>query len=140
MRALALLPLVLAPACTLISVDSGTEPPRLESSGLIDGHLAFGVPENDDVLRLDLFDGTSPGAVAELEIWKLLRLEVGLAGATVGLGPLDIGIGVLAYDPEVTRGTAERHAEEAAARRARQEAEAAEADVSEPEWEPEHDR
>ena len=34
-------------------------------------------------------------------VWKLFRLEVGLAGVAVGIGPLDIGLGVLFYEPRL---------------------------------------
>ena len=93
-----LLPLIAS--CTLVRVGSEDGPARLEAGGVVDGHLAFGIPEEDDFLNVELFDGRSEGSVAELSLWKLLRLEVGLAGASVGVGPLDVGLGVLAYEPE----------------------------------------
>ena len=49
--------------CTLVHVDTDDAPPRVESGGLIDGHLALGVREDDELLRVDLFDGRSPGAL-----------------------------------------------------------------------------
>ncbi|MEM7306441.1 MAG: hypothetical protein AAF682_07220 [Planctomycetota bacterium] len=92
---------LLAPSCTLISLESEDSPPGLEADGLIEGHLAFGIRDEDQFLRLDLFDGSSPGAVGELTLWKLFRLELGLAGAAIGLGPIDLALGTLAYDPEL---------------------------------------
>lgn len=93
----------LAGACTIVRVDSKGDPARIESRGLIDGHAAVGIPAEGHLLHLDLFDGTSDGAIAELVVWKLFRLEVGVAGASVGVGPFSLGLGVLFYDAEVPR-------------------------------------
>ena len=146
---LPVLPFVVS-SCTIVAVDSDLDPPRVESEGLINSHLAVGVPQNDDLLKVDLFDGTSPSALAEVEIWKLLRVEVGLAGASVGVGPFELGIGVLGYDPALTRtsGSKENREVPPATTEAGpdveggQTAETAEEpfDESGLEWEPEHDR
>ena len=93
--------LVLSSACNLMRVDSRNDPPRIQSRGLIEAHAAIGIPSEEHLFHLDLFDGRSSGAVAELVIWKLLRLEIGLAGASIGIGPFHLGLGVLAYSPEV---------------------------------------
>ncbi len=90
-----------AVSCNVVQVDSDSHPPRLESRGIIDGHLALGVSEEDHLLHLSLFDGSSSGAIGELVIWKLFRLELGVAGASIGLGPLHAGLGTLFYEPEV---------------------------------------
>ncbi len=92
---------VVSPACHVVGVDSAGSPPRIESRGIVDGHLAVGIPREDHLFHLDLFDGTSDGAIGELVVWKLLRIEVGLAGVSLGLGPLHAGMGVLLYEPEV---------------------------------------
>ena len=53
-------------------------------------------------------------------IWKLARLEVGLAGVAIGLGPVDLAIGCLFYEPCMPRfmdfdeDEPERHVEEEA--------------------------
>lgn len=96
---LSLLLIPLTQGCTLIAIDSADGPPGVRSDGLIDGHVAFGIRDDDKVLHLDLFDGTSPGAIGELTLWKLARVEVGLAGAAIGLGPVDLALGCLFYDP-----------------------------------------
>jgi hypothetical protein len=88
-------------ACHVVHVGSEQGPPRIESKGLIDGHVAVGVPAEDHVLHADLSDGSSPGTIGEITVWKLFRLEVGLAGLSIGLGPLQAGLGVLFYSPEV---------------------------------------
>lgn len=103
LRSLAVPVLVaLAPACTLVRVGAADDdgPARLELDGLVDGHLAVGISDETDLVDLDLLSGRSDGALAELTVWKLLRLELGLAGATVAVGPLELGLGVLAYHPE----------------------------------------
>ena len=104
LRALGLaLSLVLTPACTLVAIDSQSGPPGVRADGLIEGHVAFGIRDEDQVLHLDLFDGSSDGAIGELVLWKLARLEVGLAGVALGLGPVDLAIGTLFYDPRMPR-------------------------------------
>jgi len=101
-RALATLLLALvASGCSILSVDSGTAPPRVEIDGIVDGHVALGISDESHLVHFDIFDGTSPGALLELVIWKLFRVEVGFAGASLTVGPIHVGLGVLAYDPWV---------------------------------------
>ena len=100
----ALAALVLAAAsssCTLVELDSREHPSGFEISGVVDGHVAFGFNDERTPLRLELFDGRSSGALAELVVWKLFRLEIGLAGLDIGIGPLDAGLGVLFYEPSL---------------------------------------
>lgn len=92
---------VLASSCTLISVDSQEGPPGAHADGLIDGHAVFGWRAEKGLLRAELLDGTSSGALFEISVWKLLRLEAGLAGVCVGIGPFDVGIGTLFFSPVV---------------------------------------
>lgn len=96
---------LLASSCTVLRVDSGSEPPRVQSRGLIDGHVAFGMRDEDELLRLRALDGSSPGSILEVSLWKLFRLEVGLLGAGLGVGPVDAALGVAFYEPRVPRMT-----------------------------------
>lgn len=95
-------PLVLS-ACTLVTVNSESSPPHVKVRGLIDGHLAFGIRDEDQIIHADLFDGASPGAIGALSLWKLLRVEIGVVGAAVGVGPIDVALGVIAYNPRIPR-------------------------------------
>lgn len=88
-------------SCAILAVDSGSRPPRLQSEGIVDGHVAFGVRDERHAFHAKLFDGSSSGSIAEIVIWKLFRAELGLAGASLGIGPIDLGLGVLFYDPEI---------------------------------------
>jgi hypothetical protein len=97
------LPIVLCPACTLVAIDSQSGPPGIRADGLIEGHVAFGIRDEHQLLHVDLFDGTSCGAIFELRLWKLARIEIGLAGAALGLGPVDLALGCLFYEPEIPR-------------------------------------
>lgn len=87
--------------CTVTSVGSESGPPRVESDGLIEGHAAFGWRAEDRFLRLHALEGDSDGALAELVLWKLFRLEVGALGLGIGIGPFDLALGTLFYGPEV---------------------------------------
>ena len=91
------------PGCTLMAVGSEDEPARLESRGLIDGHAAVGIRDEDELIRVDLFDGESDGALCEIVLWKLFRLEVGALGVGVGVGPFDLALGTFFYEPELPR-------------------------------------
>jgi hypothetical protein len=91
--------LSLVAACTVIEVDSRRGPSGVEADGLIDGHVTFGMSGETKPMRLEVLGGSSHGAVFELVVWKLFRLELGLAGVDVGIGPVDAGLGVLLYDP-----------------------------------------
>lgn len=91
-------------SCTVVSVQSRDNPAGVRADGLIDGHAVVGWRDEKQVVRLDLFDGTSSGAVFELVLWKLARLELGLAGFGLGVGPLDVALGALWYDPHLPVG------------------------------------
>lgn len=88
-------------SCTVVSVQSQDDPVGLRADGLVDGHAVLGWRDEKQAVRVDLFDGQSRGAIAEVVLWKIARLEVGLAGLAVGLGPVDLALGVLFYDPRL---------------------------------------
>jgi len=114
-RTLAVLPLsALLSGCTVFSAHAASDPPRVESKGVVDGHLALGIPATDEILGAELFRGRSPGAFLRLNILKLVRLELGLLGATVGVGPLDAGLGIVAYKPLPPEGRAKPKVADAA--------------------------
>jgi len=90
-----------ASSCTVVSVQSQETPVGLRADGLVDGHAVVGWRNEKQAVRLDLFDGTSSGAVFEFVLWRIARLELGLAGFGVGVGPFDVALGALAYDPHM---------------------------------------
>ena len=99
---LAPLALVLATSsCVILSVYSDSEPPSIQSHGILDGHAAFGIRDEHQAFHARLFGGSSPGAIGEIVVWKLFRAELGLAGLSIGVGPFDFALGVLFYDPEI---------------------------------------
>jgi hypothetical protein len=97
------LSLALLSSCTILRVDSGTDPPRVQASGVLEGHVALGIRDETHLLHASILDGGSPGSIAEIVIWKLFRLEIGVLGVSVGIGPLDVGLGALMYDPRLPR-------------------------------------
>ena len=80
---LALLLALAAPACVVIDVDADHEAGGLKSTGLIGGYATAGWPSDDSLLKLGLLDGRNDGAIFLLQVWKLLRVEVGLLGLAV---------------------------------------------------------
>ncbi|MDF1837564.1 MAG: hypothetical protein P1V35_06845 [Planctomycetota bacterium] len=97
----------LASSCSVTRVDSREGPARIEAKGFVNGHAAVGILAENQLLHMDVFDGTSRGAQFEFGLWKLFRLELGIAGASASVGPLHAGIGVLAYKPRVPRMTSQ---------------------------------
>jgi len=90
----------LASSCTL---STRSHPPRLQGEGILEGHAALGIAAEEHFLHASLFGGHNDGSLVELVIWKLFRFELGIAGASLTLGPLHLGLGVLAYEPKVPR-------------------------------------
>ena len=84
--------------CTVI--DLRLAPSGARSDAFISGYADAGWPATDSLLKVGLLKGpNSDGSLLYLQLWKLLRLELGLIGVAAGLGPLDAGIGVLFYEP-----------------------------------------
>lgn len=106
---LALLFAALLPACVVLDVRAGEGESGVTSTGFIGGYATAGWPADDSILKVALFDGPNSGAILYVQIWKLVRAEVGFLGAAVGVGPLDAGFGVLLYCPQPPR---YEHAEE----------------------------
>lgn len=106
---------LLLASCTITSVGPESGPPRVESEGLLEGHAALGWRDEDRFLKVKLLDGESDGAVAEIALWRLLRVEVGALGLGLGIGPFDLALGTLFYEPDVPRMVGERQAAPASA-------------------------
>lgn len=87
--------------CTVLRVDSGQSGPIYHARGIVDGHFAAGWIDNDRLINWEIFGGRSSGVLTELQIWKLFRVEVGVAGLSLSVGPLSVGIGTLFYDPAI---------------------------------------
>lgn len=97
---LALVSLLLFPACTILDVHAGQgSGPYFEASGVLRGYARAGQPQRSSLVKLELLSGRSPGSILNLEVWPLLRVEVGVLGAALGVLGLDLGIGALFYHP-----------------------------------------
>lgn len=88
--------LALFSSCTVLKV--GSSDSGFESDAFISGHLTAGWPDDLAIIELQILDGHNGGSVFWFNIWNLVRVEVGLLGASVGVGPLDVGLGILFYD------------------------------------------
>lgn len=93
----------IAPGCR---VHSYSKPPRIVGEGIVRGHAALGIRDEDELLRLGV--SLNPGRVVDFSLWRLLRVEAGVAGVSLGVGPIDLGLGALLYDPDVPRMISER--------------------------------
>jgi hypothetical protein len=96
----ALLLAALLPACVVLDLRTGGGESGVASHGFINGYATAGWPADDSILKIGLLDGPSPGAILYVQVWKLVRAEVGFLGVALGIGPLDAGFGVLLYDPQ----------------------------------------
>ena len=88
--------------CTVVDVrgsDHCEDVHGIRSEGLVEGYATYGWARNPSFVKLELLDGRSPGALASVELWYLARVEVGLLGASLGVGPFDVGLGTLFYEP-----------------------------------------
>jgi len=99
LAALALLLALLLPSCVVVDVRSNSDGHGFSSVGLIGGYATAGWPADDSILKIGLFEGRSDGTLLYVQVWKLVRVEIGLIGLSLGLGPLDAGTGTLFYDP-----------------------------------------
>ncbi len=86
-------------ACTVMDVRDDSRHVGVRSDGMVDGFATVGWAEDPSFFRVEVLDGRSDGALALVDLWYLARVEVGAAGASVGVGPFDAGIGTLFYDP-----------------------------------------
>lgn len=100
-RTLCLLTLLitLTGACRVLDVQTDPNATGIRSDALIEGYATFGFADDPSIVRVDVLDGPSRGGIFYFELWYLLRVELGLAGFAVGVGPLDFGIGTLFYHP-----------------------------------------
>ena len=86
--------------CTIVRVENDPAPSTIRATGLVRGHAAFGFSDEYRFFNARVLGGASQGALAEVVLWKLLRVEAGLAGVSLGVGPLHFGIGTLFYRPK----------------------------------------
>ena len=91
--------LALLPSCTVLRVTNDPDAKGVRAGGLIRGHATVGISAEDRLVNVRLLGGSNRGAVAEVVLWKLFRLEAGVAGLSVGIGPFHVGLGSLFYRP-----------------------------------------
>lgn len=99
-------------ACTVVDVRDDTGRVGVRADGLIDGFATAGWADDPSFLRAELFDGRSKGALALVDLWYLARVELGLAGASIGVGPFDVGVGTLFYEPRSPAVPSDGHEED----------------------------
>ena len=89
--------------CLSLDIGVDAEPPQLNARGLVNGHFtATGLEEYDGrILKAGLFgDSARPGEIASLDIWPIGGVGAGLIGGRIRVLPLEMGLGVLSYDPK----------------------------------------
>jgi hypothetical protein len=99
-RSLALLALVASLAgCTLVDIRTDGHT-GVTSDSFVSGYATLGWPDSNSLLRVDVLDGNSPGSILFIQLWKIAQVELGLLGASAGIGPVNAGIGIFFYEPE----------------------------------------
>lgn len=89
--------------CVSVKVGAKTEPSRLEFDGLGTAYAAVnGVrPYDGTFLRANLLSShRNDGEVASFEVWPICGAGVGLAGARINVFPIEVGAGILFYEPK----------------------------------------
>jgi len=97
--AAAVLVVVLLPACRVFDLRADPARTGVDSDALIEGYATFGFADDPSFFRVDVLNGNSAGSIFYLELWYLLRFELGLVGVSLGALPFDVGIGTLFYHP-----------------------------------------
>jgi hypothetical protein len=92
-------------SCTL--VDLGVGRGTHWEFGGVGGYANVALPANDRLLTADIVGGPNSGSLLSVDVWKLLHLEVGLLGAGIGIGPLQVGGGVGWYTPGMPKAVKE---------------------------------
>ena len=89
--------------CVSMKVGMEKQPSRLQVEGIATGYAALsGIrPYDKTILKAGLFSETErDGEIASIDIWPLGGVGVGLAGGRIQLLSLDVGAGVLFYQPK----------------------------------------
>ncbi len=91
----------LTSGCSIVRAGPDSGGRSVQISGLVDGFLAFGLSNEKRYVNVRVLGGSSSGALAEIVVWKIARLEIGAAGVSVGLLPFHVGLGALFYEPRL---------------------------------------
>jgi hypothetical protein len=89
--------------CISLKIGTDTQPPSLRMSGLVNGYASAAAlhPYNGTILNFGLFSKAERrGEFLSLDVWPLAGVGVGVVGARVRVLPLELGLGVLWYDPK----------------------------------------
>jgi hypothetical protein len=89
----------LAPGCTLVDIRTDAGRSGVKSDGFISGYATYGWSDQDSLLEVEVLGGRSPGSILKIDLWKIAQVELGLLGASAGIGPLNAGLGILFYEP-----------------------------------------
>jgi hypothetical protein len=95
------------PACTSANMNVKKTPPQFPSPLLADGLLTTdGLREYDGNIIDFNFLGTGErkGELFSIEIWPYATVGIGLFGARVQVLPLELGAGILFYEPSAKTG------------------------------------
>ena len=89
--------------CLSLQLGTDSNPPQLNARGLVNGHFtATGFePYDGKIMKAGIFgDADRPGELASLDVWPIGGLGVGFVGGRIRILPVEMGFGILGYDPK----------------------------------------
>ena len=98
------LSVVLLTGCVSFRVGTEKNPSRLQVKGLATGFVSLDGFQHysGTILKFGLLsESEGPSEIASVELWPVMSVGVGLVGARVQLLPIQVGLGVLWYKPEL---------------------------------------
>ncbi len=91
---------LLAGACA-VSQDVDARGTTVYADGVVDGFIGFDglTPWSGKIFHFGALGSADDGEIVSMDVWPLVGVGVGVAGARARVLPLEVGPGVLFYDP-----------------------------------------
>ena len=95
--------LVMLTGCLSLQIKANERPLRLDMEGLASGYVSYSGIRPWDGTIVDfglLSNAKQDNELISLEVWPLVEVGAGLVGMRLKVLPIDMGLGVLFYQPQ----------------------------------------